>query len=66
MATRKRFTDHSGSEVDVNIEQIAYIQRHGDLTNLCFASGLDGSMMVISVKETPDRLHMMEALRSLS
>ena len=65
MATWKRFTDHSGSEVDVNIDQIAYIQRHGDLANLCFASGLDGSKMVISVKKTPDRLHMMEALRFL-
>jgi len=66
MATWKRFTDHSGSEVDVNIDQVAYIQRHGDLTNLCFGGGLgNGSMMVISVKETPDRVHMMEALRSL-
>ncbi len=67
MATCKRFTDHTGSEVDVNIDQVAYIQRHGDLTNLCFAGGVgNGSMMVISVKETPDRVHMMETLRSLS
>src|SRR6266516_3764602 len=51
MATWKRFTDHSGSEVDVNIDQVAYIQRHGDLTNLCFAGGVgNGAMIVISVK----------------
>ncbi len=54
MATWKRFTDHSGSEVDVNIDQVAYIQRHGDLTNLCFAGGVgNGAMMVISVKRRP-------------
>jgi hypothetical protein len=51
MATWKRLTSSDGVEFDVNMEQVAYIRRYGEHTNLYFVGGI-----VVSVKETPDRI----------
>ncbi len=67
MATWKRLTSADREEVDVNMEQVAYMRRYGNKnqTTLYFVGGMSDKPMIIWVKETPDAIHMVEAQRSL-
>jgi hypothetical protein len=65
MADWKRLTDTSGNEVDVNLDNVAYIIRYGDYTSITFSAGHGLGSISVSVKETPDEIHMAKPLRSM-
>jgi hypothetical protein len=65
MAHWKRLTSSDGSKVDVNLDNVAYIQRYGDYTTVTFSAGRGDGTISVTVKETPDEIHMADALRSM-
>jgi len=57
MARWKRLTDVGGDDIDVNMEQVAHMQRIGDTTEITFA----GVERTLSIKQTPDEIHAIVA-----
>lgn len=64
MAQWKRLTYPDGTQADVNLENVAYIHRYGEFSTITFVSGLSDKALAVVVKETPDQIHMAQALRS--
>ncbi len=64
MATWKRLTGPDGA-LDVNMDHVCWIARHGEVTALHFVGGTsDGAKSMVNVKEKPDEIHMGKNLRS--
>jgi hypothetical protein len=59
MAIWKRLTDVSGANVDVNLENVAYIQDLGDYRLMVFIGGRgeEGRLLAIGVKESTNEIH---------
>jgi hypothetical protein len=62
MALWKRLSGADGKPVDVNIDQVCYLHRAGEVTNLYFAAATSDRFLVLPVKEDPDRIHSIVAL----
>lgn len=56
MAIWKRLTGVDGGAVDVNLDQVAYLRRTGNVSTIYFVGGGtdQGQSLTVSVKETPD------------
>jgi hypothetical protein len=66
MAIWKRLTDASGSPLDVNLDQVAFLRRAGTVTTIYFVGGETDQGMTIAVKETPDEILKVGAGESSS
>ena len=66
MAIWKRLTDVSGANVDVNLENVAYIQDLGDYRLMVFVGGRgdEGQLLAIGVKESANEIHATKPLRA--
>jgi hypothetical protein len=64
MALWKRLTTADGRPVDVNIDQVAYVQQlpAGTYTELVFAGAKGDNGLTLSVKETPEAIRSMNML----
>ena len=60
MAHWKRLTRNSdGVPIDVNMENVAYLVRYNDATQIGFPAFQGEHRIVVAVKETPDEIHGM-------
>jgi UDP-N-acetylglucosamine pyrophosphorylase len=65
MATWKRLTQVSGPLVDVNMDQVAYLQKAmNSSTEIVFATSVDGKKMTIAVKESVEMIHLANPVES--
>jgi len=66
MAHWKRLTGTDGGQIDVNMDAVAYLHAFKDHTAVCFVGGrsAEGKVMVVSVKEKPDAIHLLAPLRT--
>lgn len=67
MAQWKRLTGTDGDLLDVNMDAVAYLHPFKEHTAICFIGGrgAEGRVMVVSVKEKPDAIHMAKLLHSV-
>ena len=56
MAIWKRLTEVDGGAVDVNLDQVAYLKRTGNVSVIYFVGSEtdQGRSLSVAVKETPD------------
>jgi hypothetical protein len=68
MANWKRATESDGTSVDINVDNVAFMNRRGGTTSIYFIGGRSdsGSAPSLSVKETPDEIHLGKPVRSIS
>jgi len=67
MAHWKRATNVNGTQVDVNMDAVAFISQHSEHTTITFVGGEsdDGKQLQITVKEKAEAIHMANPLRSM-
>jgi hypothetical protein len=62
----KSLTSDSGATVDVNMDQVCYMQGMDEgVTVLYFAAANGKEFLARKVKEKPDEIHMAKPLRSM-
>ena len=57
MASWRRLTNMNGVRVDVNLDNVAYMHRVGEDTEMIFVGGRSDHFLVLVVKESPDDIH---------
>jgi hypothetical protein len=63
MATFKRLRLASeGTEIDVNMDTVLHMQRYENHTTLHFAVMSSEKVLTLSVRETPDQIHLASPL----
>jgi hypothetical protein len=65
VANWKRLTNTDGMKVDVNMDNVAYIQGLEDYTLINFVAGRGDGVLSVAVTEKPDAIHMANSLRSM-
>jgi hypothetical protein len=64
MAHWKRLHGIDGIQVDVNMENVAYMTRVANGTGIYCVGGKGDRYLVHNVKETPDQIHALNPINS--